>query len=303
MNLNAYPKIFSVGDKYISHLFEDPVEITEKIDGSQFVFGKIDGDLCFRSKGAIIYRESPQNMFESGVRYIESIEDRLPDNTIFYGEYLNRPKHNVLTYNSVPKNGITLFGMSSLTKEFMSYPHLASWAKILDIDIVPKLYEGRVENVEQIHELLQKESFLGGPKIEGVVIKNYHKSYMIGGRVIPITAGKYVSEKFKELHNKNWKKESTPRGKWDVYKSQFCTEARWWKAVQHLRDKGELEHSPKDIGKLIKEVRKDIVEEEKENIKDFLWKEFSEELLRASIKGLPEWYKEKIMEEMFNEML
>ena len=38
--ISSYLKIQRVGSKFISHLFDGPVEITEKSDGSQFNFGK-----------------------------------------------------------------------------------------------------------------------------------------------------------------------------------------------------------------------------------------------------------------------
>lgn len=59
---------------------------------------------------------------------------------------------------------------------------------------------------------------------------------------------------------------------------------------------GKIEGSPRDIGKLIAGVMKDITEEEQEEIKKFLWQEFSGDLLRFATKGLPEWYKEKLLE-------
>ena len=35
----SYPKIFNVGNNYIPNLLVGRVEVTEKIDGSQFSFG------------------------------------------------------------------------------------------------------------------------------------------------------------------------------------------------------------------------------------------------------------------------
>ena len=64
--------------------------------------------------------------------------------------------------------------------------------------------------------------------------------------------------------------------KWQMFCESFRAEARWAKSVQHLRDNGELENEPRDIGKLIKAIKDDITEEEKENIRKFLWKEFKE---------------------------
>ena len=49
MGIHAFPKIFTIGQDYISDLFKDDVEVTEKVDGSQWVFGKVGGDLLRRS--------------------------------------------------------------------------------------------------------------------------------------------------------------------------------------------------------------------------------------------------------------
>jgi hypothetical protein len=49
--IKAFPKIFAIGQDYIKDIFDGEVEVTEKIDGSQFVFGKLAGELYFRSKG------------------------------------------------------------------------------------------------------------------------------------------------------------------------------------------------------------------------------------------------------------
>ena len=57
MNIKSFPKIFELGTDYISLIADNEVEITEKIDGSQFVFGKIDGNLMTRSKNCIILKE------------------------------------------------------------------------------------------------------------------------------------------------------------------------------------------------------------------------------------------------------
>lgn len=301
MRISPFPKIFAVGSPHIPTLFKGEVEITEKIDGSQFVFGKIDDELWMRSKGALLHIDAPQQMFEEGVRYIEDVSHRLPNNVVFYSEWLRQPKHNVLKYARTPKNGIALFGVQFLsTGHFVSqHDRLCEFAKALDVETVQLLHKGPVDDIDMLDKLLNTESQLGGADVEGIVVKNYGQDFWLGGQLMPLTAGKYVSEKFKEIHRKNWSKENTAGGKWQVFKDQYCTETRWEKAVQHLRDKGELEREPRDIGKLIKEVRSDITEEEKETIKEFLWKQFGDELLRNSTKGLPEWYKHKLAEDSF----
>lgn len=62
-----------------------------------------------------------------------------------------------------------------------------------------------------------------------------------------------------------------------------------------------MANSLKDIGKLLDEVQKDIQEEEQEAIKSFLWKEFKREILKEAVKGLPEWYKEKLLKRSFDD--
>jgi len=297
--MNAFPKIFTLGQTYIENIFDNEVEITEKIDGSQFGWGKINGQLICRSKGKIQEVECPDKLFSEGIEYIKSIENKLPDNIMFYGEYLKKPKHNTLTYGRIPKNHIMLFGACHLNQEFI--PNYSQYAGLLDLETVPVIYKGKVDSMEFLKELLNRTSILDKSKIEGFVVKNYQQQLLLGGRVIPIMCGKFVSEEFKEVHQKNWSRENTGKGRWQTFKESFCTEARWLKALFYLRDNGELDNSPRDIGKLMKRVNEDITEEEKENIKEFLWKEFGKEVLRTATKGLPQWYKERITGHCFKE--
>lgn len=295
--IKAFPKIFAIGKDYIRDIFEGEVEVTEKIDGSQFVFGKIAGKLYMRSKGSELFVDNPQKMFSGAVEHVLSIKNKIPDNTIFYCENLQQPRHNILAYERVPKNHIILFGTSDVSEKF--YEDLDYYAELLEIERVPVIYKGLIQNPEKLLEMLETDSVLGGCKIEGVVVKNYSKQFMLGDVPIPLMSGKYVSEKFKENHHKNWGKEYSAKGKWDIFKESFRTEARWNKAIQHLEEKGELEKDPRDIGKLIKEIQMDITQEESEDIKDFLWKEYGSEVLRKATAGFPEWYKNKLLESAF----
>lgn len=300
MSIPGFPKIFSLGTDYIRDLFNEEVEITEKVDGSQFAFGKVDGKLHTRSKGAVIYPESlgPNDMFRKVVDFVHNLS--LPDNTVYYCEYLRVPHHNTLTYNRVPRNNLVLFGLIRNGRFEGSRQALLEEASQLEIDAIPQLWKGKLTPGEDalrfVKSLVDYESFLGGPKIEGVVVKNYARPFLLGGQPIPLMAGKFVSEAFKEVNHKTWAKENTSRGKWGVFVEGYKTEARWEKSIQALRDAGKLTNSPKDIGLLIKAVQADIVAEESEAIKDFLFKEFGKDLLRRATAGLPEYYKGKLLE-------
>lgn len=111
MTTAAFPKILHIGDKQLSTLFDGEVEITEKVDGSQLGFGKVDGELFVRSKGKEQDLDNPDMMFKKAVEFIKTIADKLPENITLYGEWLNKPKHNTLAYDRTPKNSIALFGV------------------------------------------------------------------------------------------------------------------------------------------------------------------------------------------------
>ena len=295
--IKAYPKIVHLGTRYCDGIFDGPVEITEKIDGSQFVFGRIGGELFVRSKRKEMPIDSPEKMFARAVEQVLRFESKIPDDRVFYGEYLQKPKHNVLAYERVPHNHLMLFGISNGERDWMQSvsAELGYWADTFDIEPIPILGGGRWD-AAQVMEIVTeqaRESTLGGVPPEGVVVKRYGDC-TIGGQIYPVMTAKFVSEKFKERANATWKREHTGKGKWETFVESFRTEARWQKAVQHLRDDGVLEGEPKDIGALIKEVHRDILEEHGEEIRDYLFATFKQELIRRSTAGLPEWYKEQL---------
>lgn len=294
--IKAFPKIFAIGTDYIVDIFQEEVEITEKVDGSQFSFGKKDGELVCRSKGKEIYDNS-EKMFNKAVSYVMSIVDKIPEGMFFNCEYLQNPKHNTLCYDRTPKNNLVLFGAYDTTDKFVSkYEELKSYAELLDIDVVPLVFQGKIKSIDELTRLLDRESYLGKAKIEGIVVKNYERKFLIGGQPMPLMAGKYVSESFKEVHRERWNTEEKLSNRFEVFKLSFRTDARFEKAIQHLSENGELTNTPKDIGNLIKEIQKDIDQEESENIKNWLYREYKDEIIRTATKGFPEWYKKKLLE-------
>lgn len=299
---SSFPKILHIGDKQILSLFDGEVEITEKVDGSQFGFGKENGKLFCRSKGKVQDLDDPDMMFVQGVEYAKTIEDRIPDNFTFYGEYLQKPKHNTLAYDRIPKNHIALFGVyDGEHRVFLDNKSIDEWAEKLAVDRIPVLKVGSSTPEEVLKIVENQPSYLGGQNIEGAVVKAYKPWLFLNQIPLTVMSGKYVTEQFKEVHNKNWKAENTGKGKLEVAMSQYRSEARWNKAIQHLRESGLLTGTPKDIGELIKEVREDIEAEEKENIKDQLWAIYKNDFLASATNGLPQWYKEKLVVGGINE--
>lgn len=294
MKSTAFPKILHLGDSYIETIFDEEVEITEKLDGSQFGFGIVDGQLIVRSKGKEQDLDSPDKMFVEGVEYIKSIEHLLQEGIFYYGEYLQKPRHSTLAYDKIPKNNIALFAIfGASTGRYFEYETIVSEAERLEIDAIPLIYKGK-SNPEHALSLVDGTSYLGGSDREGIVVKNYKDWEYLGRLHYTVMSGKFVTEKFKEVHTADWKKLNTGKGKLDAIMDQYLSEARWQKAINHLRERGELDGSPRDIGPLIKEIQADVIEEEKEHIKAQLWSLFGDDFTRRAISGFPQWYKEEL---------
>ena len=298
MYSRSFPKIFNLGSPQTVDLFKEPVEITEKIDGSQFGFGLIDGKLITRSKGREF--DVPDKMFQTAFDVVQSIKHLLPSEIMYYGEYLNKPKHNILAYKVTPPNYIALFGAYDVyANSWLSFESLTAHAHLINLTCVQRIFQGHFANPESIIDLIKDwESQLGGP-IEGVVIKNYHRKAEFAGKELDLLCGKFVREEFKETHKLEWKRDHTSSGGLEALKASYRSEARWHKAIQHLRDSGELRHDLPDIGPLIKEIGRDIKEECSKTIENQLYKIFIDDILRNATRGFPEWYKEFLIKDRY----
>ncbi len=291
---HSYPKIYAIGHSALKELFLDDVLIEEKIDGSQFSFCKMESGLRCRSKGAQLNVEYPESMFREAVEIAKTLN--LRDGWTYRAEYLKTPKHNSLAYDRIPEKHLIIFDVNTAEEEYLQYEEKKNEATRIGLECVPILHNGRVDNPETLLALLDTTSILGGQKIEGFVIKNYKRF----GSDKKALMGKYVSENFKEVHSKEWKNSNPSTN--DVIQKLILglkTPARWNKAIQHIKERGELTQSPKDIGMLIKEVQFDIADECKEEIKDALYQFAIKHIQRGVVGGLPEWYKEELMRQQF----
>ena len=281
--IHTYPKIFPVGSDFIPDLFKGPVEITEKIDGSQFSFGVTkDKQVVMRSKGKEMFFESHDKMFDKAVDYVATLKESLKINfndIYFYGEFMGTEKHNIMEYGRIPKNHIMIFGVKIGESWVQSYPNLVLWASKVGLEAVPLMFEGSIGSFEELSKFLEVDSILGKEKVEGIVIKNYTAPCIIGSMILP-SFGKYVREDFKERHARDWGSKFSGTNKLQAFIDSFRTEARWYKAIQHLKEKGELVNEPKDIGILMKEISRDIMDEESENIKKELFNLFKEQIIK-----------------------
>ncbi len=297
--------IYHIGHRAVRDLFNVPVQVQEKVDGSFFAFGVFaethpDGvvsELRVRSKGAVMYPEAPESLFKPAVATVLQKQHLLHPGWMYRGETLAKQKHNALSYDRVPHGNIILFDILVDNETYLPYEELCAEAERIGLEVVPQLYSGTVTDAEQLRLLLDTNSILGGQKIEGVVVKPLTPLY---GPDKKMLFAKFVSEAFKEVHRKTWG-ESNPGNKDIIGKiaEQYNSPARFQKAIIHLREQGLIEDSPRDIGYIVKEVPKDILKECEEEIKEQLFKYAWPHISRTITKGLPQWYKDQLVKLQF----
>jgi hypothetical protein len=294
--LNSYPKVFAIGHRAVADLFQGPVLVEEKIDGSQISFGTENGQLKIRSKGAEIYVDNPEKMFSLGIAAIQQLAPVLHDGWTYRAEYLQKPKHNCMKYGRVPALNIILFDINTGDEVYLAREDKEAESARIGLEITPVLYQGLVSSPETLYGLLQRDSILGGGKIEGIVVKNYNQF----GMDKKVLMGKFVTEEFKETHSKEWKADNPNVG--DVVDRIVATlrsEVRWGKSIARLKEAGKLENSPRDIGILIREIQSDIRAEEVDFIQSKLLEYALPRILRAATGGFPEYYKKLLLESAF----
>jgi len=295
VNVPGYPKIFALGDARISGIFNGRYTIQEKVDGSFFGFMKQDDQLFFRSRRTQLIYGSTQKMFTPVLEYLHQNIELIKEGFVYYGEVVTSPKHNSLTYGEVPPGGLVLFDMLLLDDmRFLSPINVQHGASDLGIRPVRNLFHGNTEPPPPLEELLEEPPMLGGEMVEGVVVKNYQRPMEMFGEKFPVTCGKFVSEKFKETNDKNWR----PDGKNNIQDmlSGLATEPRWRKAIQRMRDEGTLQQADKDIGPLVKEIQADVLAEEGEKLKELIWAAHKKQVQQSCVRGFAQWYKEQLAE-------
>ncbi|KKN44380.1 hypothetical protein LCGC14_0693760 [marine sediment metagenome] len=296
--IRSYSSPLNLGHAGLKQFWGDePVTATEKIDGSQFSFALMEGELACRSRNAQIDLEDP-GMFKLGVQTVLDIHQQglLHEGWVYRGEYLSKPEHNTMAYDRVPRGNIMLFDIDRGDQDYLaSWAMLESEANFLDLECVPRLITFNTKpTIAEVTALLDVESVLGGGKIEGLVLKNYSAF----GRDGKVLMAKMVSKDFRERHSKGWKERNPGQGDFIVQLTQgLATEARWMKAVQHLREAGELEGVPQDIPLVMREIVRDVEEEHAGEVRDELFAHFWPQIKRGVNRGAAEWYKALLAEE------
>jgi len=296
------PKVFNVGHPTIKDLFKGEVEITEKVDGSQFrILLTKEGWDC-GSKN-VDGKEKLANMFDLAIKQAERIyniyKEKFDGETIMlYAEYLRQPKHNTLNYKRTPKNNLYLFG-AFVNGKLQTTEQLKELANTFEIDPPNVLYVGEVSTPNELLKYLDYDSYLGNEKVEGIVIKNYNqtykdKYYFWAG--FPLM-GKLVREEFRERNEEQWKSEKAPI--LDKMVASVVTGARLNKVIQHLKEQGKFNYEKSDLKYIIPEFIKDIEEEEIEYLKEQVWKDFWENFKRRARSRIVKLYLNFLLRKQF----
>jgi len=307
--MRKYQKIIASFKPEVQPIWDGDIIVEEKIDGSQF---RIEID----DKGNIQCGSRTQelgmldSMFKKGVdEMVEVFKDyKAPAGTLtyIYGEYLSKPKQNAIPYARTPKHYIIIFDVQE-NKRWLRPKEKEEFAMQFDLEAVPVLWEGdgKEFTAEVQEKILKQPSILGHQAgfnhIEGFVIKTYDRFYNLNeypqykNSDFPWLSCKVVNDEFKEKN----KEENPNRGqKLQDLKDAYRTEARVLKAIQYCRDRGELKGDLSDLQFIIPRMSEDIVEENKEDIKNALWKMFGKEIVGYALKIAPEVYKKVLYEEV-----
>ena len=306
--MNKYPKILSVGHKLLSQLFDDPVEITEKVDGSQFRINLTKDQVIWGSRNKDCTQEE---MFDIAIRQAKRIWNdgdwqSFGDNITLFCEYLRTERHNTIKYNRVPRNNLYLFG-AIIDGVHCESDELLRLANTLEIDPPVVISHAKIDSSDKLNNFLQTESYLGGAKIEGVVIKNYCKSYdplLVSTQHFlgyPL-AGKLVREDFREKNTKNRNTNKGTKGI-DRITGIYFTKQRLHKAIQHLEEDGKIQGEKKDLKYLIPEFYDDIVSECFDEINEMIIREIWADIKRRGSNFVVKHYIEYLTKKQFDEEL
>lgn len=253
--IRKYPKIPHLGEPYLANLFENEVEVSEKIDGSQFR-AYFDRNLTmeFGTKETQgMERLKTEQLFSYGVNWLTVIKDRVfnwlrlhqEQYIILFCETLYRNKHNTIQYGRIPKNHLYLFGAMTSSRN-LDTGELIELAKELDIEPLNVMFVGKINERKELEHLLKSYSVLSGNLkvvVEGIVIKNYKQDWPIDLMStrsyygFPLM-GKWVNERFVEENKLNWKQMKLPI---EVQlKEIYMTDNRLLHTIQHLKESGKI---------------------------------------------------------------
>ncbi|KKK55340.1 hypothetical protein LCGC14_3075530, partial [marine sediment metagenome] len=290
MELSDYSKIHQLYHREVHRMQGHQVVVQEKIDGSQISFGKKDGELFVRSKNQMINLDDPEKMFANAVGVLKSKDP--PEGYVFRGEYLKIPKHNVLKYDRIPQDHIIIYDIEDGdgSNYYLDPSLVEDIAADYGFEVVPTFAETDFCDVNQsfIDICLENISILGGPLVEGIVIKCYD---LFDSRDKTLMC-KYVRPEFREMIS--GKQGKNRRDIIEEIGERLAIPARFDKAFHQADEQGLITGEPKDIGPMMKILNTDF-EEHVDEIKNLLYANFRKDIMKVASRGFPKFYKAKLL--------
>lgn len=284
--VNSYPKIRQTYDRDSKYLLGKDVIIEEKIDGSQGTIAVLDSGIKYFSKNTQIDKNSPHNLFKSWV--VNTCALKLPVNYVIRGEVISNKRHNVITYDRVPKYNFVIFDVAVIDEsgnlKYLNRSEKEEFAATYGFEIVPCYYSGVLNSFDELNQYLNNKSILGDVPIEGVVAKHYSETG-------DIQTVKLVSSEYREVKKV---KSSPQESKFiiDQIIEALSTPARYHKSIQHTLESEGLKFQMSDVPSLIRNLDADVREEDTDVIKEMLYTHFISGIKKGVISGMAEFYKE-----------
>lgn len=231
------------------------VVVTEKIDGSQFKIHKDpQGVVWFGTKSRTI----PHDQFGGFINGTDALRElRWIPGWVYFGEYLARPKQNKLAYDRTPPHNVILFDVMDETGAYLPRESVVAEAVRLGLMVVPLVrldtlpLDDFAPDSLTVAEWLREPSCLGGQTLEGVVAKVYHED----GRLEQV---KVVRTDFQEV-GKKAVATGDVMDRVNAVGTAYLSSARWDKALQTVRDSGDLTGTKKDIGTCFRALNADLL--------------------------------------------
>ena len=280
MSSISFGKVHPIWHRDNADLLDGFCYVQEKVDGSQFSFCMTDGTVRFASRSREIPTDD-EGMFKAGCDAIREIAGELEDGWTYHGEYLQKPKHNILCYDRVPERHVVLWNMRRPNGELVPLAMLGSFALAHGLESVPILLHGSGLTADRLGGLMDRTSFLGGSTIEGVVVKRDQ------------LCGKLVSDRFKEFKKVRGRVKRAGEEAVAAVVASVATEARFHKIVQHMKEEGSWSGDYSDIPWLCRELQRDVFEECEEQMKDIVWKSVERRVRKMLPGKLVPWYKKE----------
>ena len=228
------------------NVLDGNIEITEKLDGSNFSFYKMDGENIHCSRSGPIKPEN-RNNFTQSIEFANSVIDKLKPHEAIFGEHV--ANHHIVHYID-DRYPFYAFGVYDMERETFC-KNWQSRCNKLGIPTVVKIISDEELTLENLLNLRSGESMLG-PQREGIVIKDYDRQQMF----------KLVDPQFEESHTQ--KPARVPQlidEKTQAFVDANATDMRIMKAIFRLHDEeGEAFDMP-IMAKLPRAVEADIIKE------------------------------------------